>query len=237
MQIIIDGCKREYEIDGNKEIDRISKLSCMTITELVGYNKSGKPKYKKCDFPEFMKYTREIKYTKDGKELPQEEVDESKNKLKSRINRNLLCPMNWLEDWINKIQNASTSDTIPTEQFFVKMRGKANDRQMTKITQLVQEYDSFVKSIKLKYIDDEEECGKQICEKSKEVVESIKKIRIGNIITINRLIEVSLGLSSEEGSAKRRGYSPEKYTRKILNLLYNTNKEKFMLNFSNEKSA
>lgn len=30
-QVIIDGCKREYEIDGNKEIDRISKLKCMTM--------------------------------------------------------------------------------------------------------------------------------------------------------------------------------------------------------------
>ena len=122
-QVIIDGCKREYEIDGNKEIDRISKLPCMNIKRIVGYTESGKPKYKKYDFPEFMKYTREIKYTKDGKELPQEEVDESKNKLKSRINRELLCPMNWLEDWINKIQNASTVETIPTEYFFVKMDG------------------------------------------------------------------------------------------------------------------
>ena len=214
-QVIIDGCKREYEIDGNKEIDRISKLSCMSIKKIVGYTESGKPKYKKHDFPEFMKYTREIKYTKDGKELPQEEVDESKNKLKSRINRELLCPMNWLEDWINKIQNASTSDTLSTESFFIKMKGKANDKQMTKIMQLVQEYDSFVKNTKLKYIDDDEEYNKQICEKSKEVTESIKKIKIGNIITINRLIEIALGLSNEEGASKRRKYSPEKYTRKI----------------------
>lgn len=234
-QVIIDGCKREYEIDGNKEIDRISKLSCMSIKKIVGYTESGKPKYKKHDFPEFMKYTREIKYTKDGKELPQEEVDESKNKLKSRINRELLCPMNWLEDWINKIQNASTSDTLSTESFFIKMKGKANDKQMTKIMQLVQEYDSFVKNTKLKYIDDDEEYNKQICEKSKEVTESIKKIKIGNIITINRLIEIALGLSNEEGASKRRKYSPEKYTRKILNLLYKTNKEKFMLSFNSDK--
>ena len=94
-QVIIDGCKREYEIDGNKEIDRISKMPCMTIKEQCGVTKTGKPKYHKKDFPEFMKYTREIKYTKDGKELPQEEIMESKDKLKSRINDELLCPMNW----------------------------------------------------------------------------------------------------------------------------------------------
>src|SRR5574344_882870 len=138
-QVIIDGCKREYEIDGNKEIDRISKMPCMTIKEQCGVTKTGKPKYHKKDFPEFMKYTREIKYTKDGKELPQEEIMESKDKLKSRINAELLCPMNWLEYWIDKIQNASTSDTIPTNNFIVSMSGYGNNRQITKIISIVNE--------------------------------------------------------------------------------------------------
>ena len=236
-QVIIDGCKREYEIDGNKEIDRISKLPCMNIKKEIGYTNSKKVKYQKCDFPEFMKYTREIKYTKDGKEIPREEVEESKNKLKNRINPDLLCPMNWLEEWLNKIQNASTSETVANESFFIKMNGKANDKQMTKIMQLVQDYDSFVRNLKIKYTDDEEEYNKLICEKSKEVTESMKKIKINNIITMNRLIEIALGISNEEGSSKRRKYSPEKYTRKILNLLYKTNKEKFLLNFVSEKDA
>ena len=65
----------------------------------------------------------------------------------------------------------------------------------------------------------------------------MKKIKINNIVTMNRLIEIALGISNEEGSSKRRKYSPEKYTRKILNLLYKTNKEKFLLNFVSEKDA
>ena len=36
----------------------------MSIKRIVDYTDLGKPKYKKYDFPEFMKYTREIKYTK-----------------------------------------------------------------------------------------------------------------------------------------------------------------------------
>ena len=189
-QVIIDGCKREYEIDGNKEIDRISKLPCMSIKRIVGYTDSGKPKYKKYDFPEFMKYTREIKYTKDGKELPQDEIDESKNKLKSRINRELLCPMNWLEDWINKIQNASTVKTIPTEHFFIKMKGKPNNRQMTKIRSIIEEYDNYVKQCYISNLDSEvlKEC---IMERTKILIHDMSSIKIGNIITINRLIEMS----------------------------------------------
>ena len=235
-QVIIDGCKREYEIDGNKEIDRISKLPCMSIKKEIFCSSSGRKKYIKNDFPKFMKYTREIKYTKDGKELPQEKIEESKNKLKNRINNSLSCPMNWLEDWLDKIQHGSTSDTIPTEEFFVKMKGRANNKQMTKIMQIIQDYDSFVKNAKIKY-SDEAEYNSLICEKSKEVLESMKKIKIGNIVTINRMIEIALELSSEEGASKTRKYSPEKYSRKILNLLYKSNKDKFLLNFSEEKCA
>lgn len=80
-QVIIDSCKRLYEIDGVKEIDRISKLPCMSMKKEV-IDKNGNVKTVKCDFPQFMQYTREIKTTKDGKELPFEDIDESRNKLK-----------------------------------------------------------------------------------------------------------------------------------------------------------
>ena len=86
-QIVIDSCKREYEIDANQEIERIASLPYMTMTREIERN--GKTKTIKYDFPKFMKYTREIKYTKDGKELPQEDVDNAKTKLKARINPEL----------------------------------------------------------------------------------------------------------------------------------------------------
>lgn len=230
-QVIIDGCKREYEIDGNKEIDRISKLPCMSIKRIVGYTESDKPKYKKYDFPEFMKYTREIKYTKNGKELPQDEIDESKNKLKNRINKNLVCPMNWLEYWIDKIQNASTSETIPTEQFFIKMDGYANNRQMSKIRQIIEDYDYYIKNVQANTFLDDDTSTELIVNKSKTVLDELSKIKVGNIVTINRLIETSLGIESKNNSSIYYNKS-QKYTRKMLNCLYKMNKEKFLLNFN-----
>lgn len=109
MQVIIDSCKRLYEIDGVKEIDRISKLPCMSMKKEV-IDKNGNKRMKKCDFPEFMKYTREIAVTKDGKELPQEDIEESKNKLKGRINKDLVCPMNWLQEWLDVAQFGRAPD-------------------------------------------------------------------------------------------------------------------------------
>ena len=229
-QIIIDGCKREYEIDGNKEIDRISKMDCMTIKKSFVSPKTGKIKYKKYDFPEFMKYTREIKYTKDGKELPQNEIEETKNKLKGRINSSLICPMNWLEYWLDKIQNISSTNTIPTSEFFIKMNGKPNHKQMTKIMSIVNDYDGYVKNLNMRSNIDSNEYNRMITEKSISVVEEVSRIKIKNIVTINRLIETALSLKVKTSRASSTDKNC-KYTRKLLNLLYKTNREKFLDNF------
>lgn len=234
-QVVIDGCKREYEIDGNKEIDRISRMSCMTIREPCGFTKTGKIKYSKCDFPEFMKYTREIKYTKDGNELPQEEIDASKESLKGRINTTLSCPMNWLEYWLDKIQNTPSTKTTPTSDFFIKMQGKAHYRQMTKIRALVIDYDLKVKTLQCKNISEDDYIS-ELYQHNDYLVDSLKKIKVGNIVTINRLIETALGLETnrnKKGSKK----ADTKYTRKILNCLYKMNRDKFLVNFEQNRQS
>lgn len=230
MQVIIDSCKRLYEIDGVKEIDRISKLPCMSMKKEV-IDKNGNKRTKKCDFPEFMKYTREIAVTKDGKELPQEDIEESKNKLKGRINKDLVCPMNWLQEWLDKIQGASTKITIPTENFFIKMKGRGNHDQINKIMKIVIDYDIYTQTLKNTCKSDEEYYN-SLAVKTESVISDISKIKIRNIITINRLIEISLGLSNEIGLSAERKYNPLKYTRKILNILYRYDKEKFLCNFN-----
>lgn len=230
MQIIIDGCKREYEIDGEDEIKRISKLPCMSLTKTIE-DDNGKIKTIKCDFPEFMKYTREIKCTKDGKELPYETISKNKNKLRRRINPDLQCPMNWLEEWLDKIQNISSTNTIPTKEFFIKMDGNANRRQMSAIMELVKEYDDYVKSFNAAPPKNEDEYVFTIIEKADTILEKIKSINVRNVLTINRLIEVALGLSNEVGASYKRQYNPAKYTRKLLNLLYKCNKDRFLANF------
>ena len=228
-QIVIDSCKRLYEIDGIKEIDRISKLPCMTMKKEI-IDKNGNKKNQKCDFPEFMKYTREIAVTKDGKELPQEDIEESKNKLNGRINKNLVCPMNWLQEWLNKIQGASKTNTVPTEDFFIKMKGEGNYNQMSKIMTTVEEYDSYIKNMQL-LCSDNETYYDLIAQKSANMVDEISKIKIRNVVTINRLIEISLGISTEKGGSSSRKSNPQKYVRKTLNILYKYNKEKFLNNF------
>lgn len=229
MQVIIDSCKRLYEIDGVKEIDRISKLPCMSMKKEV-IDKNGNKRMKKCDFPEFMKYTRDIAVTKDGKELPQEDIEESKNKLKGRINKDLVCPMNWLQEWLDKIQGASTKVTTPTENFFIKMKGKPNNYQISNIMTLIADYDSYIKNLQLS-CSDTEIYYDLIANKFHELLNEISKMRIRNVITINRLIEISIGISSNKGLTEQRKNNPSKYVKKTLNILYKYDKNKFLNNF------
>ena len=137
--------------------------------------------------------------------------------------------MNWLEDWLDKIQNISSSNSIPTKDFFIKMQGKANNRQMSKVQRLAEYWGGCIKNYGIAKTDD----NAFFCmiDVSREVVDEISKIKIGNIVTINRLIELALGLSSEVGASHRRQYDPSKHTRKVLNLLYKSNKDKFLANF------
>ena len=147
-----------------------------------------------------MKYTREIPYTKDGKELPYETVSKNKKKLRNRINSDLQCPMNWLEEWLDKIQNISSNNAVPTKDFFVKMQGDGNRRQMSKIRELVETYDRYVRYYTLNCNDNNYNVGDMVSI-SREILDRLCKIRIGNIITINRLIETAFGLETNNNKS------------------------------------
>lgn len=224
-QVIIDGCKREYEINGIEEITRIQKTDCMSLYRLVEQD-NGKTKKLKCDLPKFMKYTKEVKYTKNGVEIPYSIVKSNKNKILRRINYDLVCPMNWLQEILDEIPPISSTNTIPTKEFFVKMVGKPNHHQMTKIRKMVSEYDLFTKNNR----DDEN--YEKILNEFDKLIENVKKIKVGNLVTINRLIESALGLENPYGRPIDK--STSKYTRKMLNLLYKMDKNKFLNNFIGE---
>lgn len=223
-QVAIDGCKREYEVTARDEINRIKKMECMHPE----YKTKNGVEFGK-DFPEFMKYTKEIKYTKDGKEREYKDIKKDKDKLNSKINNHLVCPMNYLQNTLNKIHGANRNDTIPTKEFFIYMDGKANHQHLSKIRSIVEEYDKYIRD-HIADIDNDE--TKYIFfEEINGFYNRMSKIKIGNILTINRLIETSLGL--ERNKRGRTKYEKStKYTRKMLNMLYRTNKEKFLSCFT-----
>lgn len=230
-QVVIDGCKREYEIDGPEEIRRISALDCMKQVKTV--KKDGRDVDAKADLPLFMKYTRNIPHTKNGKELPDETVETSKEMLKQRIHPDLICPMNWLQDVLDQIPKGRKNATIPTSDFFIKIKGKANSVQMGKIRAMVEDYDSFIKGNHTSTNPDSSDFCEAVLAKSQELLDTVNKMRIGNPATINRLIETALGLEASNNNPISKTNS-EKYSRKMLNLLYRMDKSKFLANFKSK---
>ena len=212
-QCAIDGIKRQYAVDPNDEIARIRSMDCMN---------------RKKDYPLFMKYTHEIPVTKNGKERPYEDIKKDKKKIERRIDKNIVCPMNYLQSHLDKIQGAEKGDVIDTSEYFVKMKGRADSRQMSRIREIIEDYDSFVKH-NMMSVEDTDEAMSLITEKTREVLDAIKKIKI-NAVTMNRLIETSLGIMGKARSDSQYSEA-SKYVRKTFNLMYRSNKEMFLRNF------
>ena len=224
-QVIIDGCKREYEVDALNEIKRIKKLNCMNrFIELE--NDDGNIIKQKMDFPEFMRYTRKISYTKNGKEIEKDIVNEQKNRLNNRICSDLICPMNALQIVLYEIKRSSTRDTIPTKEFIINVKGDANRRQMAKITEYAKELELLSKN------NMTEQDVIIYSERFEEMLVDLKKMKIKNIKTINRLIVIALNTSN---MGNKKNYN--RYTRNLLNLLYRMDKNIFLENFARDLHA
>ena len=218
-QVIIDGCKREYEVDALDEIKRIKRMECMNrYREYV--DKDGNTKKQKVDFPEFMRYTRTISYTKNGKELERSEIDKQVNKLNSRISSYYICPMNALQIVLNEIKPISSKNSIPTKEFIVKVSGKANQRQMDKIIIYAKELELLSKD---NMSDDDIIAYTQ---RFDEIIKELRKMKITNPKTMSRLIEIALDTNR---IGQKKGCS--RYTRNLLNLLYRMDKDAFLQNF------
>ena len=143
--------------------------------------------------------------------------------------------MNWLEEWLDKIQNISSTNCEPTEKYFIKMKGYGNNRQITQIRKLIEEYDNFIKHGKI-VAKDTRDFTAEMISRTNELLEKLSRIKIGNIVTINRLIETSLGL--EQNNNKSLSYrNGQKYTRKMLNMLYRMNRQNFLMNFISASEA
>lgn len=178
--------------------------------------------YQGCDFPEFMLNTRKVPLTKNGKFRDYDDVKKDKAKLRSRINDDLYCPMNVLIHDLENIKSMKHIMQIPVKNFFVKVEGKANNKQMGKIASLVEAY-AYDMFFCLRDCDDDKlTLASSLTD---ELIDKIHKIKITNRKTINRLIEIALGLTSR----------PKQIN--MLKILYLSDKKKFLENFTSEKKS
>ena len=190
---------------------------------------------KKYDFPRFIKYTREIPLTKNGKERPYSDIQKERERIMKRIDNDIICPMNWLQNSLDKIQGLSKNEMteiIETHKFLAeKPKGKPQAKHMSRIRKIVEDYDSFSKKFMKALPDGDDKDFGPLVEKTDEVMKSINCMKVGQA-TIYRLVETSFGIEGRTNT-NLRYKNATKITRKMLNMLFNTNREKFMNCFKN----
>lgn len=212
-QISIDSTKRVYAVDPNEDIARIRSQSCMKRTK---------------DYPKFMLYTHEIPVTKNGNFRPQDEISKDKKKLRKRIDDNLVCPMNWMEESLNQIQGLrNEAEWYPIQDLFIWMPGNANKYHVNKLRKLIEDYDKWIRRNlhNLMYFEDSD--FEVYYQKQLEIIDAIHNVK-PSAITINHLIASVLQVESKDVNNKTKYIKATKLQRKILSLLYKHNKDKFL---------
>ncbi len=211
-QCSIDGCKRSYAVDPIEEIKRIRGQKCMT---------------RKKDYPKFMKYTKDVPVMKNKVERPYSEISADRKKILKRIDNSLICPMNWLEDSLDKIQGMPRVSHVPNEDYFIWESGNANSRKMGKVRTLVESFDNWVKANSGAISNGDPEIQEQMVMRCNDVVENIKGMNL-SYITVNHLVSSALDVGRYTLSTDNDGKEVIKITRKILNMLYRANKDSFL---------
>lgn len=131
-QVAIDNAKRRFDIDLTQEIAEIKKDMNIKENEYPSFWTVIRKGFDKA-------YEDELK--KEIKQAKQEDRDVDLNnvKKKSKIQKNLICPMNYIFDI--KIKDIRKRvGTIPMSEFFVKHELDEHRRKCKKVEELIQNY-------------------------------------------------------------------------------------------------
>lgn len=144
---------------------------------------------------------------------------------KKDINKEALvncnCPMNYLQEALKNVERTKYSKTIDTKEFVVKVAGKANEKQMKKVEELITEYDANIKE-KINNETDKDKKFKLMCKEQDDLVLEIAKIKM-SAKTMNRIISKAI---DEKGV-----YSCSHLKNRILSVMFKTNPNSFIKNF------
>lgn len=237
-QCAIDNSKRMYQVDLNKEINRITKLDCMKKFKKIEKEVKGKiVKKSYVAKPYFWYFVKEIKENEKNLYLDKNDTKETikikkaklkaeakaeKNKKKENIKNHCieeeLCPMDWIQDGIDKIKNSNdTSKYLDIMTLIKNIEGKAKKEQMDKIKVLIEALDNMYKKQNDSNEMDDEDFQQYINIKNTETIDKIKNFHIKDK-NMQMLITNTLndkGLNS-------------KYRLRLLNKLYQTHKKDFL---------
>jgi len=197
-QCAIDNAKREYSVDVSKEIRRIANLDCMKRT--IKNSKGNTIKAK----PMFWQYIS--KTTKEESLI------------------NCSSPMNYIQPALDDIIGGSTTkDAIDNIKFIKLITGKANNKQVAKIEEIVKTFDDIVKEHNIKFtkiVLSKADQDKWLTKQDILLDNEVKSI--GLIVTNPKTMQILII------KALSKGGDSNKFKRKLLNALYLAHKVLFL---------
>jgi hypothetical protein len=216
-QVAIDNAKRRFDIDLNEEIDSIEKD--MNI--------------KKNGLPAFWTVTKKDKRKCKNAKERNERRKKQKERIKARVNKDLVCPMNYIYD-ISVGKFRSNESTLPMEHFFSFYEAPANRRKSKKVEELIQKYSLDLFNYNLGE-DDEDEEYLLLRSDYEKLIEDIKKTYIsGNYRDlmswlINRAFRIGSGVKGKSDKIQSTINTNKSL---LLKVLYDVNNDIFLQCFS-----
>ena len=195
-QISIDSAKRTFDIDLVSEIDRIKKD--MNTSENL--------------YPSFWKHVKDKKA-----KIGDNKFSENK------INKNLVCPMNYLMDLKFK-KTRSKESTLPMNYFFNKFELKADRRKNKKVEELIENYSIVLRDFQVDETLQDFDCI-LMCDYDK-LLDDIKSVYLSNdyLGLTSWLIDRAFCITP---NVKNNRNNLQNYTNKnkslLLKLLYDIN--------------
>lgn len=211
-QVAIDNAKRKFDIDLNKEIERIKND--------MDIDKNG--------LPDFWLITKKDKRKARTDKIRYERQKRNKEKIKERI-KELKCPMNVIYGMTFDITK-NDKNTISMDKFWIKHENICNKKKSKRIEQIVQDF-----SIDLYHYNawDDEDLDKYILLKDdyEKMIKEISKLNksknnIGLFSwLINRAFLIGAGVNRNTGKMLA---TTNKNRALLLKVLYDIDKQSFL---------
>lgn len=189
-QVAIDNAKRKYAVDLDVEIPRISRD--MNVDSI--------------GLPQFWEITKKDKRKARTDEERKERQRANKERIKSKVNKDLICPMNYLYNLdFNKYRN--TTSTLPMSDFFIKHEQDEHYRRCKKVEELIEKYSLDIHNFYMEYNgtnwDDEKEVYYLMMNNLEELIQEIQSVYISKNYLglmswlINRAFCIGSGIKSK----------------------------------------
>lgn len=218
MQVAIDNAKRKFDIDLTKEIAEIKKD--------MGIDEHG--------LPYFWQITKKDKMKCSNTNEKARRDKKNKERIKSKVNKDIMCPMNYLYELeLNKYRDSEP--TLPMSEFFVKHELDLQHRVARKVEELIEKYAIELYEFTLNHdgtnwMDNKEEYF-LLRSDFDDMIKDIRGLKLGKKYAglmawlINRAFKIGAGAKSKSNIMSS---TVNKNKPILMKTLYEVNKETFM---------